>query len=274
MALQLHNDLLSIISIRSSIIDTLSLSLLPSSQNRDILGSWLVAALEEGKRSGGSGLKTWEDCTVWSESVEESSVAGRMNLTCQIVTLAEYLSLSILDPATLHHDIHPAPVASVELSTKGARVRAAPSDEIPEEADEIIQERWARYRVGGLTGLAWVLPKQSTSAKEVSRLLQDPQLWTTLSSVDPSLGLSQPPVRRAAYALLSVLINVYPEEVAREGTLELLSKAVLGNCWLEKEATVWETAGPAVVQFLSSKGGLHRSCLADCMSQSIESHGR
>ncbi len=238
----------------------------------------MVAALEEGKRSGGSGLKTWEQSITWSASSEEISSAGRINLTPQISTLSEYLSLSILDPASLHDDIHPAPVASTPASVpapsrgvgKGAKSRTIPAAVVnapatpSAEEEEMVEERLGRYRVGGLIGLTWFLQQlklvtPSTLPSEVLTLLQNPILWTTLSSLtldnspSPNLGASQPPVRRAAYSLLSVLIETYPEEVGKEDMLELLSAAVLGKCWLEKEATVWETAGPAIVNFLSSE---------------------
>lgn len=235
----------------------------------------MVAALEEGKRSGGSGLRIWEEVTAWSASTDETNVEGRINLTPQISALAEYLNLSIFDPASLHDDIHPTPVgstsgASVPAPTrpgpKGVKARTikpAPTSPSAEE-EEIAEERWARYRFGGLTGLAWLLQQLKDGATtslppEISTLLLNPTLWTALSpltlpdTLTPSLGASQAPVRRSAYALLSVFIEAYPLEVGKEVMLQMLSAAVLGNCWLEREATVWETAGPAVVKFLSSK---------------------
>ena len=254
MALQLHNELLSIPSIRASIVEALSLSLLPSTQNRDVLGSWMVAALEEGKRSGGLGLKTWEDCTSWA--AEGSSVDGRINLMPQLSTLAEFLSLSILAPASLHGDMHPPPVSSAPTAAQGAKLRTVSAPKACEASAEVeeqglIEERWARYRVSGLTALAWLLQTiKQTPPPSVLQLLLTPEVWNALSSID-SPGGSQPPVRRATYALLSVLIDTFPNVVT--DALEMLSGAVLGSCWLESEATVWETAGPAIVKFLSSK---------------------
>ncbi len=232
----------------------------------------MVAALEEGKRSGGSGLKFWEESSTWSESSQDRAVNQRINMTARIPELAEYFSLSILDPSSLHDDIHPAPVASAPAPTpapnrpgvKGAKARltVTPAVATPSaEEEELAEERWARYRVGGLVGLGWLLQQlkkamPASLSPEIAGLLRNPILWTALSSLDSpklNLGTSQPPVRRAAYALLGTLIETYPEEILKDGMLNLLSAAVLENCWLEKEATVWETAGPSVVRFLSSE---------------------
>jgi hypothetical protein len=286
MAIQLHADLLSIPSIRSSIIDSLSLSLLPGTQNRDVLGSWLVAALEEGRRAGGIGLKTWESCT--SFVLHE----GRIDLSAQISTLIEYLSLSILDPHSLHDDIHPAPVSSATTSAapirsaKGGKGKVPPSLATTSspagaaEDEEVAEERWARYRVGGLTGLAWLIHSiksiHPAPPAELLTLFRTPLLWTALSPLAPTedtqvLGWQQSPVRRAAYTLLTALVETYPEVLDSKDLQDMLAVGVLGSCWTEREATVWETAGPAVVKFLNSK---RDGCSPPLMLQSVQYPGR
>ena len=237
----------------------------------------MVAALEEGRRSAGSGLKTWDDITTWSSADQDPSTDGKIDLTTQLTNLSEYLTLSILDPASLHDDIHPAPVTVAPLlpspnrsGARGANLRTAsaagiPSQTFPSTEDEnLAEERWARYRVGGLIGLAWLLQQLDRTSMTVlpsglRELLNDPVLWTALSPLSSpkegealGMGGSQPPVRRAAYSLLGVLIETHPAEVGKEELLDLLAVVVLGNCWLEQEAIVWETAGPVVVGFLSS----------------------
>ncbi|WWD19092.1 hypothetical protein CI109_103550 [Kwoniella shandongensis] len=279
-AIQLHADFLSIPSLRSAILETLSLSLLPSTQNRDILGSWMVAALEEGRRAGSAGIKSWEASTSWKPAVEgetSSSDAERIDLTPQLSYLVEYLTLSILDPATLHDNIHPAPVATQQAvpspapkkgqPIKGGKAKSAPTPPSRQQAatpaaedDELIEERLARYRVGGLTGLAWLLQQLAQTGvtslpTELVNLLRNPLLWTALSSnadesSASSLGVGQPPIRRAGYSLLTTLLETFPAQIEEPETLQMVSNAVLGNCWLEKEAVVWETAGPSVARFL------------------------
>ncbi|WVW85588.1 hypothetical protein I302_107626 [Kwoniella bestiolae CBS 10118] len=294
-AIQLHSDLLSIPSLRTVILENLSLSLLPGTQGRDILGSWMVAALEEGRRAGGAGLKSWDNSVTWSspapkegeEGETSSSDSEKIILSQHLGDLVEYLTLSILDPATLHDNIHPAPVSSVPPTSSpapnkkgqntkgGGKGKATPaptpkqqvSAPTPSAEDgEMAEERLARYRVGGLVGLNYLLQQLSRSSikdlpQDLVNLIRNPGLWLALSpeiidNSDPDsdspggLGTSQPPIRRAAYSLLSTLVDSYPEQLEEKDTLRMLSDSVLGHCWLEKEGIVWETAGMAVAKFI------------------------
>lgn len=220
----------------------------------------MVAALEEGKRASGSSLKVWQECTTWMLSDEYAGPGGEINLTVQLPSLAEYLSSSILDPPSLNDDIHPAPVSSNPVPNKGKPTKAPLVPE-PVEVDELAEERWARYTVGGLTGLAWILQQihsnQQSLPDQYRALLQTPYLWTALSppigQEGDSLGSKQPTVRRAAYSLLTVLIDCFPAELDHAETFSIVAKALIEGCWRETEAAVWETAGHATVKFLSSK---------------------
>jgi hypothetical protein len=214
-----------------------------------------------------------DESTVWLESSEELAMEdGRINLTAQLPYLVEYLSLSILDPPSLHDDIHPSPVQAAFQSTKSAPTKAkkkgpsistpASTPEVDTEDAQIAEERWTRYRLGGLVGLSWLLQQLSTHSIPLSEhllaLLSNSYLWTSLSPTigdegDESLGGRQPVIRRAAYDLLSTLVTRYPEEVKKKEMMDMLSVAVLDSCWVEREATVWQTAGPAVAHFLGSE---------------------
>jgi hypothetical protein len=286
MALQLHEELLTIPSIRHIILETLSLSLLPGTQNRDILGAWLVTSLDEGRRSGLDNRKR-DESTVWLSSTEELATEdGRINLTAQLPYLVEYLSLSVLDPPSLHDDIHPSAVqAAFQPKTapkpkKKGYVTPVAAPDVDAEDELVAEERWTRYRLGGFVGLSWLLTQLSTNniplPEELLALLRNSYLWTALSPTigeegDENLGGRQPVIRRAAYDLLSTLVTRYPEVVKNKETLDMLSSAVLENCWIEREATVWQTAGPAVAHFLGSEflyliraDGRKQGSLADC----------
>lgn len=282
-ALQTHADLLSISSLGDAILENLSLSLLPGTQNRDILGSWLVAALEEGRRAGGIGLKSWEHSTIWTvaRDVEPLSNAdGKIDIIPHLPALIEYLSLSILNPPALHDDIYPAPITAVPASSSspsgslakgpiGGKARtptpyAPTTSPAPAEGDEVIEERWARYRVGGLVALTWLVGQYKKLdglplPADLLDLLRNPFLWASLASetsadsADPAPGTKQPTVRKAAYALLSGLLDCFPEVVEEPRTLEMLSVSVLEHCWVEKDAGVWAVASPTVAKFLSSE---------------------
>ncbi|KAK8854764.1 hypothetical protein IAR55_003503 [Kwoniella newhampshirensis] len=281
-AIQLQSDILSIPSLRSAVLEVLSLSLLPGTQNRDILGSWMVAALEEGRRAGSSGIKSWEASTAWNSPTvgqTSSTDAERIDLQSHLPDLVEYLTLSILDPVTLHDNIHPTPVFAQPVvpsplpkkgaQGKGGKPKAAPTPPSRQQAaipavedDEHVEERLARYRVGGLVGLTWLLQQLSKASVtslpvDLVSLIRSPLLWTALSpnsgdqsDSQPSMGFAQPPIRRAGYTLLATILETYPEQIEEPDVLPMVSKAVLGACWLEKEAVVWETAGPSVARFL------------------------
>ncbi|WVR07509.1 hypothetical protein IAU60_004551 [Kwoniella sp. DSM 27419] len=279
-AIQLHADLLGIASLRAAILDSLSLSLLPGTQGRDILGSWLVAALEEGRRAGSAGIKSWEASTTWNPREAESteSQSSKIDLSQHLGDLIEYLTLSILDPSTLHDNIHPAPVSNAPAvpslvpkkgQQKAGKGKAAPPAPVRQiatptpapEDEELLEERLSRYRVGGLVGLTWLVQQISSAGiappEDLLKLLRNPGLWLALSpepveaSESPiGLGTAHPPIRRAAYSLLAVLVDRYADQLADTETVRMLSDAVLGSCWSEKEAVVWETAGLAIVKFV------------------------
>lgn len=241
----------------------------------------MVAALEEGRRAGGSGLRSWEGSIIWFSANSDGADAattsknGRINLVPQLSTLAEYLSLSILEPPSLHDDIHPAPVAASTSSAsttppskggKAGKGKAPPpalvsADQTPTAVDEdLAAERWARYRVGGLLGLSWMIKALKDQnldlPDEIRLLLRNSLLWTALASDSPedeevALGFRQPTIRRAAYQLLSTLMETYPTELEHSEMLDTVAHAVLHHCWFEEEAAVWEVAGPTIAKFLS-----------------------
>lgn len=274
-ALAVHDELLAVPHLRGVILDTLAGGYLPGTQDRDIIGSWLVAALEEGRRSGGKALQVWDSIARFDPPpVVEGSPTSQLNLEPHLPALAEYFSLSTLDPQTLHRDIHPAPVqvafekeraVPVKGKSKGpqpkSRASPVPTPTPPVEEDaEVLEERWARYRVGGFVGLSWMVSKLPGAGferptEEFMALLSNPVLWSALGMVvavpDVSPIGSQPPIRRAAYNLLSTLLDAYPAEVGRAELLQLISVSLLSNCFREKEAVVWEAAGPALLRFLT-----------------------
>lgn len=287
----------------------MALGLLPGTQNRDIIGSWLVTSLEEGRRPGpgAAGLRKWSEVVYFSPlpktaTSELGDLAtaevqeNRLDLTPNLALLVEYLSSSILSPAELHSDVHPQPVSSTantpstnspapsaRVLAKALKQQSRPSAvTVPTLSSQTVEdddadgsndeERWGRYRLTGLLGLTWLL--QNLPAGELPEalvnLLKTPALWTCLSPLRTStlledaedgdapisIGYEQPGVRRAGYALLAVLVESYSAIVSETDLLELLSRAVLGSCWAEKEGQVWETAGQSIVVFLASESPL------------------
>ena len=225
LALQIHQELLSIPSIRPTILDSFSLSLLPGDQCRNTLGSWLVAAVEERRRAGGASLSCWLD------GVSFGPQTDRIDLEPHMEPLIEYLLMSITDPASLRDSLFPSPV---------------PTESAPLDAEE---ESW--FRVGGLTGLAWLITSKSKPLElEALQTLLSGKVWSCLSSSEGAVGNGQPAVRRAAYGLLSALIAL-EEDVSDD----YLPSDLLSFCWKEVESTVWDIAGPAIAKCLRSESG-------------------
>lgn len=277
LALQLHTELMGVPELRGGVLDALALGYLPGTQARDVLGSWLVAALDE-RRAGG--LQVFENLvSLGPKDAAEGEETAHLDLAPHLPALAEFLTLAILDPKTLHRDIHPAPVQSQFEQAKGAKTQnqkgkskgkptkgakpAPPSAPTPppEEDSQLAEERWTRYRVGGLAGLAWVLGKLHAAqikSEEIDALLRNPVTWSALGpahvipGVDP-IGTA-PLIRRAGYSLLQSVLQNVPELDAE--LLGVVAASVLGNCWNEGEAIVWEIAGPAVLKFLTSELGM------------------
>lgn len=285
LALQLHTEIMSVPELRGGVLDSIAMSYLPGTQDRDILGSWLIAALEERKAGG---LKVFEDLVgLGPKETPEGEETSHLDLVPHLSGLAEFLSLAILDPKTLHRDIHPAPVQNQFESAKQAKEAAKNQNQkgkgkgkpakpatpvistpSPEEDPQIAEERWTRYRVGGLAGLAWVISKLYSNdpplkSEEIDALLRNPVTWSSLgpahviSDVDP-IGTA-PLIRRGGYTLLQSVLHNIPELDAE--LLDIIATSVLGNCWQENEAIVWEVAGSAVLRFLTSE--LTALCSAD-----------
>ena len=185
------------------------------------------------------------------------------------------MTLGCLDPPSLHDDIHPAPISCTLAPTsapqkgggKGGKNKATatftkPVSVAEPSLDEIelSNERWARYRVGGLIGLMWLFQNLQRLGKslpeELVTLVRTPALWSSLSSLPeddgtPSFGSQFPAVRRAAYNTLGALLQTYPDEVNH--ILPILARELLEKCWSEKDAAVWEATGPTIIKVLKAR---------------------
>ena len=200
-----------------------------------------------------------------------------INLAEQLPTIIDYLSLSILDPASLHDDIYPAsvtvlvsssPSAAKSKGAKGAMVQSPfqltspKEDEKSSMDDRQTKEQHARYRIDGLAGLRYLLESLHEARHdmflpdELRKLVHNPLLWTALSplaSADDSqrLGAQQPGVRQGAWSVLAALVAFYDAEVT--AALHMLAEAVLSSCWHEADAGVWQVAGATLGRFLIGK---------------------
>ncbi|KAJ9108838.1 hypothetical protein QFC21_000158 [Naganishia friedmannii] len=273
----LHTRLLKIPTIKSSLLNTLSLGLLPGQHHgRDVLGTWMTAALEEGRRgtvgSGEEVMTAWESFVDWDAEVQEDGAdAVKLNMSENLDLLLDYLRLAILEPQELYRQVHPPPVKASESPApiitskkggkdKGSKGQSAKGYFTPmieqeiEESDidiDSLNERSTRYQMSGLLGLAYVLQHVSEGALEKENfisLLTEPQLWdlfTTPANADDASQVAAPPVRQALYAVFFALASRF-ESFTRSKLLGSAGSSFLRNIWTEMDASVW--AGRATVE--------------------------
>ncbi len=277
IALQIHNDLLSVLSIRSSIINSLNLGLLVGPhQIRDVLGSWLVAALEDGRRGAGSigseGIAIWDQLADWTSPAQSDA---RIDMLSQMELLVEYLSLAILSPRQLHDEIHPpqpqasAPGSGIGTPKKGLQSTAAviPTfvragevgpDDVAEE-DTRMDEVILRYRHAGISGLTYLIQSMPPSLdlpESVQKLLHETEMWNLIrppaSSEVTSTLAPNAPIRRALYMLLRCLITKR-EAWTNAHLVDLIGPLLLQSAWLEEDGAVWSGGimGEALALFLT-----------------------
>ncbi|KAJ9093121.1 hypothetical protein QFC19_008464 [Naganishia cerealis] len=276
-SLQLHTRLLKVPSIKSSLLNTLSLGLLPGQHHgRDVLGTWMTAALEEGRRgtvgSGEEVMAAWKDFVDWNAPLQHDAAdTMTLNMWENLDLIIDYLRLAILEPQELYRQVHPPPVkapespAPVITSKKGGKDKGSkgqlakgyftPSIEPESEGSEFdtdsLNERNTRYQISGLLGLAYILQNISEEALEkenVTGLLTEMQLWelfTTPANATDASQVAAPPVRQALYEVFFALATRF-ESYTRSNLLGLAGPSFLRNIWTEMDASVW--AGRATVE--------------------------
>lgn len=262
LALQTQTSFIKLDSVRSSMIRTLNLGLLAGEhQCRDIVGSWLSAAVEEGRRPGGRDcMAAFERVADWSGAAEPDE-AQQLNMPDHLANIVGYLRLATLAPAELHEDIHPPPLPSTSASNSGRSTPAKTSKSAPHpfisemsaasyeqrEADEkarqdaavIEEETFNRYRFFGLLALTYVLQSVATLG-DLESFLQEESLWDLVAS-------GTPPVRRAVYLVIQALVTKH-HDFCKERLVAVIGSHLLSNVWKEEDAGVW--SGGAVSEAL------------------------
>lgn len=271
LALQTQTSLLKLDSVRKSMIRTLDLGLLPGDhQCRDIVGSWLSAAIEEGRRPGGREcLAAFERVADWSRSAAADTTdvsvednPDHLDMPAHLTNIVEYLRLATLAPSELHEDIHPPPLPSSSASNSGRSTPAKPLKSAPhpfisemsaasyeqQEADEKArldaavneEETFNRYRLSGLLALTYVLQSVASIEPSIESYLKEESLWDLIAS-------GTPPVRRAVYLVIQALVNKH-QDFCKGRLLSIVGPRLLSNVWKEEDAGVW--SGGAVSEAL------------------------
>jgi hypothetical protein len=213
-------------------------------------------------------FSSWESVDGSAEQPE----TGKLQMLEQLGLLVEYMEMALLSPHDLHDEIHPAP-KSVEPTSgtatpkKGAKgLPVAPAfapfgsttkvDEDAVEEESQKAERVSRYNLSGVIGLTYILKKLPQTiewSERLLNLLNSAALWNMMRPVVPrNETAASPPVRRAIYGLLSVLITKY-ETILGDKLITTVGPAVLRSVWRETDQSVWggTTVSETIIMFLT-----------------------
>lgn len=280
LSLQTQTSLLQLPQVRDSLINTLNLGLLPGErQCRDIVGAWLFAAVEEGRRTTGPGrdaLAAFQNVSDWEATVQDEN-NRKLVMVDHLANLTEFLNLAILDPAELHAQIHPptptisasqtgsgrnTPSRTNSSNIKGGSKMAHPfisemssatyeaqAADVKAQAEAAVDEEELlnRYRLSGILSLTYVLQSMLGGKVDgpLETLLRNEALWDLIS-------IAPPPVRRAMYPLLQTLTQQHLEFVKLH-LVPIVGARILSTVWKEEDGSVWRggVVSEALVLFLT-----------------------
>lgn len=186
-----------------------------------ILGTWCIAAHDIDRAVSVSALKAWKDAvgsTTQSHLVLDD---GRR------ASLVAFVQRTALYPSEMYAHLNPAPPVppppppSKKISGKAIATIPTWKDDTEQnlrtkgdEQEENEHDRKSRLHVGALGVARWILENILTSSEDLSGLLLDPVLWTSLHHAEKcpwaaveSFGWGQPNVRKGAWALVQTLLT-------------------------------------------------------------------
>ncbi|KAG8915687.1 hypothetical protein FRC00_001212 [Tulasnella sp. 408] len=217
------------------------------------LGAWCMAAFDVDRMVSMRAKPSWDNF-VKSQSAPSEGISSAPTST--IPSVASFIQLALIAPNTVHQSLNPpAPEAPAIISRSQKSGKSTPrvvtkpapkSSAEPDPDEEKEADRNARYRVGALGALTWLLdyvqlpdspppaPVESDAEAEphlpdpltgvvdnVFDMLHDPSFWSCLySGTRPpwmeaeadvarrgAFGTGQPAVRKSAWALIPVLVR-------------------------------------------------------------------
>ncbi|KAG1741443.1 uncharacterized protein EDB91DRAFT_1130453 [Suillus paluster] len=260
LAAALHFSYLRIRAVRDAATFFLR-ETVTSEQIEALMGTWCMLAHDADRQVSLQGQKSWSSIISSSGADGETLVNVEM-----LASIMEFLQRTLLDPPGVYLNLNPAaPVAAPTPGIKkpgGRFIPTAPMEESNKADEESDLDRNARLRFGALSAFRWLfdarLASKITSLDDLSGLLSNPLLWTSLYCgenapwiPDPEihgLGHGQPQVRQATWALLSVLLQRYKGAI--EPFIPILSVAILRSAWVETDPGVRNTLFQPVLLFL------------------------
>ncbi|KAG9026368.1 hypothetical protein FRB95_008907 [Tulasnella sp. JGI-2019a] len=283
-----HAALLSLKSIRSSLFHNLNeISETPIVEH--VLGAWAFSAFDPDSTTASKARQSWDKHTALSSLTKSSDTDERLGLELHMPSLLTFLDRAILQPASVYAWLNPpapeAPPAPLPRRQPGRPVTQTGKPKETEERsksdaeEEHESDRNARYRIGGMGLLKWLLDtlpcneqdmitttKQDEEAADVEEqpstisslasLLSDPLLWSVIyhGSQPPwvaeddvalrgsGFGDAQPGLRRSAWTVLDSLARKWLGYSQID--TNLLSTVMLRSAWVEPDSGVrsamWE----------------------------------
>ncbi|KII91341.1 hypothetical protein PLICRDRAFT_38089 [Plicaturopsis crispa FD-325 SS-3] len=270
LAAGLHASLLQTPVLRDQIFFFLRESA-SQDQSESILGTWCMLAHDAERPVALFATKSWASAV--GSVLDES-------------TVIRFIQRVLLAPADVYAHLNPAPPVAPPPPAKKVPGRAEPAPAArtrPEEEEENEQDRNARLRVGAFGALRWLLDHRAKdptprTLDDLAPLLGDLRLWTSVhpagsapySSVE-SFGLSQPGVRKAAWASLHALLRNWKDAIAP--MVSSLSVAVLRSAWIELDTAVQAVMWQPLLLFLKdfpSSWELERAFVHSAISEDQE----
>ncbi|KAG8943606.1 listerin E3 ubiquitin protein ligase 1 [Tulasnella sp. 424] len=238
-----------------------------------ILGAWCMSTFDVDRMVSLRSKSSWDDF-IASQSTPSDNTS-RAPSTFVIPLVASFVQLAIMAPNTIHQSLNPpapeAPIApsrglkSGKSTPRPLTKPASNSTTGPDPDEEHEADRNARYRVGALGALTWLLdfvqPVPPPSADDTETdphplssvvdnifdMLNDPLFWSSLyASTRPPwveaegdaarqtvFGTAQPEVRKSAWALIPILVRKWRAKL--ESSLPVMSVAALRSAWVETD---------------------------------------
>ncbi|KAG8876133.1 hypothetical protein FRB98_007445 [Tulasnella sp. 332] len=288
MAASVYAALLALPSIRSSLFYNLN-DTSEASMVEHVLGAWAFSAFDPDSSTSSKAHQSWAGYTVLSLNAPSPTPEVSLALEPHMPSLMAFCERAILYPPSVYAWLNPpapeVPPAPVPRRQTGRPVTQTGKPKEPEERskpdaeEEYESDRNARYRMGGMGVLKWLLDtlpcndqdvittpnpgetvhvdeQPSSTMNSLASLLSDPHFWTSLyhSNRAPwlseddvtergeGLGDTQPGLRRCAWAVVDSLVRRWLGHP--QISVRLLSVAVLRSAWVEPDSSVlsamWE----------------------------------
>ncbi|KAF7796133.1 hypothetical protein EIP86_007306 [Pleurotus ostreatoroseus] len=275
LAVGLH---ISLLKLSSTIVDQFFFFLhevADADQAEYIIGAWCMTAHDADRQVSAFARESWDRFVSVAPAETtlkklQLSVSGSM-----FRSLWDFTQRVLLDPAGVYAYVNPPqPViitSNLKAAGKGSSARARREDDPPsrsgrEEEEESEGDQNARLRIGSFGVAEWLLTASVQHAEDTKSVdsmiasMDNIALWSSLyhgpsapflTDEMEAFGYNQPGVRKAAWALIQVLLQTCKSSLSP--LLPTLSNAVLRSAWVEPDPIVRGALWQPLLTFLKGK---------------------